>query len=309
MADEEPVINADKTVSMGTSAAAGAVAGTAVMPGWGTAIGAGIGLIGGALSNRSSENQAEKGYSAQERSLRNSIRWRVEDAKAAGIHPLYALGAPAMSTSPMMYEDKIGPAVQNMGQAMPDILRGKQSEYETVMQFENYRNMASLTAKNDAEAFYYRALAEVTLQKRNSVNPVPGMGVQHEMGQDPKGAGEGIIDLKPAEQISTKAGHPESSAGINPAYQLRMIDKNLPAFMPIAEGDSPEETIGEMSPAAFGGLVLRNTRIFGGQWLQDFIGSRYLGIEPKGEYSIKDPGPKRKPTKDYFGRPLKPERR
>ena len=36
-------------VGIGTGAAGGAVAGTAILPGWGTAIGAGVGAIGGAV--------------------------------------------------------------------------------------------------------------------------------------------------------------------------------------------------------------------------------------------------------------------
>lgn len=287
---DEITTNPDKSVNMAASTASGAAAGTAIMPGWGTAIGAGVGLIGGALSNYSNQNQADKGYATQKEALQNSIRWRVADAKAAGIHPLYALGAPAFNVSPVTYEDKIGPAIQQMGQMMPDITRGKISEPERILQFEQYRNLVSQTDKNDAEAGYWRSMGAKVLSDTRSVNTTPGLGVQNEMGQDPKGAGQGLqsgwYENKAAEQISGKYGKPWSSAGKNPAYQLRMMDDGLPMYLPIAEGDSAEETIDEMSMPTWGGLLLRNARIFGPGWMKDMVNSRYLGIKPEHRYEV-----------------------
>lgn len=42
-----------------------------------------------------------KNIQLQKEFAQNSIRWKVADAEAAGISPLYALGAPAMSFSPV----------------------------------------------------------------------------------------------------------------------------------------------------------------------------------------------------------------
>lgn len=42
----------------------------------------------------------EKNANLQREFAQHGIRWRVEDAKAAGIHPLYALGASGASASP-----------------------------------------------------------------------------------------------------------------------------------------------------------------------------------------------------------------
>lgn len=50
----------------------------------------------------------------------NGIRWKVEDAKAAGIHPLYALGANTQSFSPVSIasnpNDGVGNHISRMGQ-------------------------------------------------------------------------------------------------------------------------------------------------------------------------------------------------
>lgn len=51
--------------------------------------------------NQSGDKKAgEKNYQAQKEFAQHGVRWKVDDAKAAGIHPLYALGAPTTSFAP-----------------------------------------------------------------------------------------------------------------------------------------------------------------------------------------------------------------
>jgi len=54
--------------------------------------------IGGAIS---SSKAAEKSYRQQKEFAQNGIQWKVADAKEAGIHPLYALGANTHSFAPV----------------------------------------------------------------------------------------------------------------------------------------------------------------------------------------------------------------
>lgn len=77
---------------------------------WGAVISAAGSLLGGALSSRSASNTADDQMALtrdqmqlQREFAQQGIRWRVEDAKAAGIHPLYALGASIPSFSPVSY--------------------------------------------------------------------------------------------------------------------------------------------------------------------------------------------------------------
>lgn len=65
-------------------------------------------LISGAgslLGNLFGSSQAAKQAKMQKEFAQNGIRWRVEDAKKAGIHPLYALGAPVTPYSPVSVGD------------------------------------------------------------------------------------------------------------------------------------------------------------------------------------------------------------
>lgn len=77
---------------------------------WGAVIGAAGSIAGGLINKGASDNQTaaqmamgEQNLAMQKRFAEEGIRWRVADAKAAGIHPLYALGAQLPSYSPTTF--------------------------------------------------------------------------------------------------------------------------------------------------------------------------------------------------------------
>lgn len=74
----------------------------------GSIISAGAGLIGGAMNSSATKaaNQQAMQNAALDRKLQmdfaqHGIKWKVDDARDAGIHPLYALGANTVSYSPV----------------------------------------------------------------------------------------------------------------------------------------------------------------------------------------------------------------
>lgn len=71
---------------------------------WGGIASAVGSIAGGLISNAgrkdNSEALAQMNYEHQKEFAQNGIRWKVADAKAAGIHPLAALGATTTSFSP-----------------------------------------------------------------------------------------------------------------------------------------------------------------------------------------------------------------
>lgn len=95
----------------------------------GSLIAGGAGLIGGAMNSISGSNANDRNLSMAQQNIdlqkefaRNGIRWRVADAKAAGIHPLAALGANTTSFSPVTAfqqgsnaGDSVALAGQNVG--------------------------------------------------------------------------------------------------------------------------------------------------------------------------------------------------
>lgn len=93
----------------------------------GPAIGAAASLAGGLLGQSSAaaargdaERLASENIKLQKDFAQQGIRWKVNDAKLAGIHPLAALGANTMSFSPVSISGgadmSLANSVSNMGQ-------------------------------------------------------------------------------------------------------------------------------------------------------------------------------------------------
>ena len=81
----------------------------------GALIGAGASLLGGFLNRKSAEKQQDKALAANARRIRTT----VADAKAAGIHPLAALGSSAPTYS-INAVPGMGDAVASAGQQLGD---------------------------------------------------------------------------------------------------------------------------------------------------------------------------------------------
>lgn len=82
----------------------------------GNLIGAGASLLGGILGQNSQRKMAKQNIQLQKDFAQQGIQWKVADAKAAGIHPLYALGAQTHSFAPVSIGDSLSPAIANAGQ-------------------------------------------------------------------------------------------------------------------------------------------------------------------------------------------------
>lgn len=62
-------------------------------------------LFGGSSASKATEAANRANIAMQMAFAKNAIQWKTEDAKKAGIHPIYALGAPTMSPSVAIQAD------------------------------------------------------------------------------------------------------------------------------------------------------------------------------------------------------------
>lgn len=83
---------------------------------WIPAAAAAAGSVFSALSGR---REARRQQEQQREFAQHGIRWRVEDAKAAGLHPLAALGAQLPSYQPVSsaFGEQMGSAIGSLGEA------------------------------------------------------------------------------------------------------------------------------------------------------------------------------------------------
>lgn len=148
------------------------------------AISAGTRLVGGFLQNRSQRRQQKANIGAQRQFAQSGIQWRVEDAKKAGIHPLYALGAQTHSFAP----SSVGGSslAEQLSHAGQDISRAihansPQSQRERIYQDQvRELSVARLGLENDL-------LASQIAKTRSQVGPpLPtlssGAGVRPRLG-------------------------------------------------------------------------------------------------------------------------------
>lgn len=143
----------------------------------GAGISAGANLIGsainGIMAGQSFDFQREmwdKNYNAQKEFAQNSMQWRVADARAAGLHPLAALGQMGSSYVPTSVYDNgpdVGSAVANagtaIGNAMGQIgLLNAEAELEG-KRLENASKLMELQTKADQRNMgqLSNALAEI----------------------------------------------------------------------------------------------------------------------------------------------------
>lgn len=143
-------------------------------------------LLGGILSSGAAKDAAEEQAELQKEFAQNAIRWKVADAKAAGVHPLYALGANTVSYSPVSVGDtSIGSALSDMGQDVGRAVEAVQSQPErdaakklTLLQLER--------AGLENEYLKTQIQGQVTSNLRNAQVPPPFPGLLAETRKGPQ---------------------------------------------------------------------------------------------------------------------------
>lgn len=81
-----------------------------------------LGAVGGIVNAITGSNAAKRQEDLQKDFAQKGIRWKVADAKAAGVHPLYALGANTVSYSPVTAG---GPDLSFLGEMGANIDRAR----------------------------------------------------------------------------------------------------------------------------------------------------------------------------------------
>ena len=91
-----------------------------------------LGLVGNSQKNAANAAMSEQNYQAQKEFAQNGIRWKVADAKAAGLHPLAALGAMTNSYQPAqtMFESPDYSFLGDMGQGIGRAVDAKRTQKE-----------------------------------------------------------------------------------------------------------------------------------------------------------------------------------
>lgn len=219
---------------------------------------AGVGsLAGGIVNGITSNHLANKNIAAQKEFAQNGIRWRVEDAKKAGIHPLYALGASTASFSPVAgYGGDFGisDALNSFGQGIDRAAQAKMTkeeraieqatlERQEVMQLAQLNMLqqesSAKTMMFKSEALRNYAAARQALASQQQVPAMPSLRVRSDgtvVGQTVAGQGDSspvssLMEIEPSSAETNALGRPGTAAASNP--ELSFTRTNDGGYVPI----------------------------------------------------------------------------
>lgn len=133
-------------------------------------ISGGSALLGGLMSDRSTSSANDANTRLQYDMAKNGIRYRMEDAKAAGVHPVYALGAQTYQASPSIVGGSgLGTGVAAMGQ---DIGRSIQATRTAPERMQVDLNTQILKADLDGKLIDNQIRAsQLAREQRGQVGP------------------------------------------------------------------------------------------------------------------------------------------
>ncbi|MEM2002468.1 MAG: hypothetical protein QXT77_07485 [Candidatus Methanomethylicaceae archaeon] len=168
-------------------------------------IGAAASIGGRLLDGRSQRQAAKMNYRHQKEFAQHGIRWKVEDAKAAGLHPLAALGAQTTSYSPV----HVGTDFAGMGQDISRAIDATRTGGE--------KQDAVLSSLAVERAGLENELLRAQIAKVRGAGQSPGIPAPTEQRFI---AGQGnapLMKAEPMEVTVTRPGAPEAEPGSGPS--------------------------------------------------------------------------------------------
>lgn len=179
----------------------------------GALISAGASLASSFLGNKSAEKAREKESAQQREFAQNGIQWKVQDAKNAGVHPLYALGANTVSYSPQSVGGSdfsgLASAGQDIGRAV-DATRSTNARTDVLATRLANAQITGAELDNDIK----RATLASQLATQSAGNPgLPGSSSSAAWGLD----GQGNAPQVDAREIK-RQGTRDPNDPKNPAY-------------------------------------------------------------------------------------------
>jgi len=170
----------------------------------------GIGSIAGAFMQKSA---ADNNIKLQKQFAQQGIQWKVADAKAAGIHPLYALGAQTHSFSPVQSfaGDSIASAGQSFGRAI-DAYRTNGERLDGFTKASQSLQLENSKLQNDLLR-QQLASNQATLNQPGTPPPAPSAGNRYLMpGQGSTALGQVNTQPLKVNSVDPTAKHNEAGA-------------------------------------------------------------------------------------------------
>jgi hypothetical protein len=258
-----------------------------------------IGAIAGGLiardaardSNRFNLRQAREQMAAQKEFAQHGIRWKVEDAKAAGLHPLYALGSQPAQYNPVMVQDSVGPAMAEAGQNLGRAIGATQTSGEKMMARLAVRQAVANIEETDARRDYYRSQASAVAQPQVASAEMPPVNAEESIrrffrGDSPQYAWDrfgvygpapqrGVVEMKVPDIPWAHATDPSLVGGAPPMWREYEVAPNR--FITLPASSNPAESLEALSESVpmMWAVYRENVARYGEGWGKWFM-ERYV---------------------------------
>lgn len=189
---------------------------------WGSLVSAGANLLGGLLGRSDAKDAreqsnalAEKNIALQREFAQSGIQWRVEDAKKAGIHPIYALGGSGASFSPVSAnftaDTSLPNAMAAAGQDIGRAINATRTEKDRMGAFQKTAQALSLEKAGLENELLRTEIASKTGRLRQAANPP--MASSGDAYLVPGQTQSGLIKQKPLEVAPAPTNAPSMEGG------------------------------------------------------------------------------------------------
>lgn len=175
-------------------------------------------------SREDASRAAELAYERQKEFAQMGIQWRTEDAKKAGLHPVFALGGGGAAFSPSVAVAGGGsydaPSFGAMGQDVSRAAKATMTPEQRALHDMQVALLQSQINRNNADANLSDARALAEAGQQGPGMPVTDPNLYAIPGQNPGGArpgsGANVVKLDPSEAESYATGRPDVAAARNP---------------------------------------------------------------------------------------------
>lgn len=181
---------------------------------------------------KKNKEAAEKNAETQREFAQSGIKWKVQDAKEAGIHPLYALSSNTPSFTPSYVGDtSSSQLISDMGQNVSRAIQATQSTEERAA---NQLRLESMKLDNDLKK------AELAKNTASQIGPaLPNPGDNNFI----PGQGNSLVKDRPLERIAPSPGRPGQEAGWRSDVSFSRGDGALYPMVPESLSESLEDDI------------------------------------------------------------------
>lgn len=216
----------------------------------GIALGTGGALLDAKINRDNMKDQMR----AQEEMSKHGVAWRVADAKRAGVHPLYALGANVASYSPVpQASSALGPAMESMGQNLSRPVMATMTPEQKEVHLETMAGHRARRAVDEAQAALLWSQVSRSMQDQNNGIMIPEVGIPTKDASSPRF--EDLVKPEPDKRTSVSSADPSRTAGNNhPLFrQYRGLHPDLPIYG-LASEEGPAESFEGVGAMTLGAL-------------------------------------------------------